>query len=233
MATAEDVITALAVASSAEAASRAASFFKTGPGEYAEGDVFIGVTMPDNRKVAKRFVELPAGEVDALLWSEVHEHRMAGLLIMTMQPLTAELVAAYLSAAHSERVNNWDLVDASAEYILGAWLFDKPRGQLFALAKSDLLWERRIAIVATMAFLRRGDATTTLEIAEKLVREKHDLMQKAVGWLLRETGKRVDRALLVEFLDRNAGRMPRTMLSYATEHLDPETRARYRSVPRS
>jgi len=150
-----------------------------------------------------------------------------------MQPLTQQLVDDYLAAAHAERVNNWDLVDASAEYILGKWLMDRPRNLLFSLAKSDLVWERRIAIVSTLHFLRNGDDSTTLEIAEKLVREKHDLIQKAVGWLLRETGKRVSREHLIEFLDRNAGRMPRTMLSYATEHLDAEARERYRLVPRA
>jgi 3-methyladenine DNA glycosylase AlkD len=233
VATAEDVKLALAVVSSAEGAAGAAKFFKSGAGEYGEGDVFIGVSMPDNRKVAKRFVDLTEPELDELLWSEVHEHRMAALLIMTMQPLSARLVDDYLTAAHAERVNNWDLVDASAEYILGKWLFDKPRNKLFSLAKSDLVWERRIAIVSTLHFLRNGDDSTTIELAEKLVREKHDLIQKAVGWLLRETGKRVSRDHLIEFLDRNAGRMPRTMLSYATEHLEPEVRLHYRQVPRS
>ena len=224
---------ALEVVSSAEGAEGAARFFKTGPGEYGEGDVFIGVSMPDARKVAKRYLDLPRDELDALLWSDVHEHRMAALLIMTMQPLTQALVDDYLAAAHAERVNNWDLVDASAEYILGRWLIDKPRNLLFSLAKSDLLWERRIAIVATLHFVRNGDDSTTLEIAEKLVREKHDLIQKAVGWLLREVGKKVSQRHLEQFLDRNAGRMPRTMLSYATEHLEPDARLHYRQVARS
>ena len=232
MATAAEFIDALAVVSSAERAATSARFFKTGAGEYGEADVFIGVSMPDARKVARRFTDLPQSELDSLLWSEVHEYRMAALLVMTMQPLTPTLVDDYLAAAHAERVNNWDLVDASAEHILGRFLKDRPRNILFSLAKSDLIWERRIAIVATLHFLRTGDDTTTLEIAEKLVREKHDLIQKAVGWLLREAGKRVSRDHLVEFLDRNAGRMPRTMLAYATEHLDPETRLRYRQVPR-
>lgn len=233
MSTAEDVRRALAVVSSAEGAAGAARFFKSGAGEYGEGDVFIGVSMPDARKVAKRFVDLAEPDLDELLWSEVHEHRMAALLIMTMQPLSSRLVDDYLAAAHAERVNNWDLVDASAEYILGRWLLDKPRNKLFSLAKSDLIWERRIAIVSTLHLLRNGDDSTTLELAEKLVREKHDLIQKAVGWLLRETGKRVSREHLIEFLDRNAGRMPRTMLSYATEHLEPEVRLHYRQVARS
>ena len=233
MSTAEEVIAALEVVSSAEGAEGAARFFKTGPNEYGEGDVFIGVTMPDARKVARRFTDLPQHELDTLLWSEVHEHRMAGLLVLTMKPLTSEIVDRYLAAAHAERVNNWDLVDASAEYILGRWLLDRPRNLLFSLAKSDLVWERRIAIVATLHFVRNGDDSTSLEIAEKLVREKHDLIQKAVGWILREVGKRVSQRHLIEFLDRNAGRMPRTMLSYATEHLDPDARLHYRQVARS
>lgn len=233
MPTAADLIDALAVVSSAERAVSAAGFFKTGVGEYGEGDVFIGVSMPDARKVARRFTDLPQSELDTLLWSSIHEHRMAALLVMTMQPLTSSLVDDYLAAAHAERVNNWDLVDASAEYILGRFLMDRPRNLLFSLAKSDVIWERRIAIVATLHFLRNGDDSTTLEIAEKLVREKHDLIQKAVGWLLREAGKRVSQPHLLEFLDRNAGRMPRTMLAYATEHLDASLRERYRQMPRT
>jgi 3-methyladenine DNA glycosylase AlkD len=230
------VVAALADASDDERAAQASRFFKTGPGDYAEGDLFIGVDMPAARRIARRFVDLDQGGIDALLWSEVHEHRMTALLIMVLQFREADesrrqqLVDDYLAAAKSERVNNWDLVDASAEFLLGEWLLDRPRNILFALAKSDLLWERRIAIVATFAFIKRSDGTTTLEIADRLHRERTDLIQKAVGWMLREVGKRASREQLLAFLDAHAAAMGRTMLSYATEHLTPEDRARYRAL---
>jgi 3-methyladenine DNA glycosylase AlkD len=236
VATASDVISALADASDDAAAAHAAGYFKTGQGDYGDGDVFIGVSMPAARTIAKRFADLGQGEIDALLWSEVHEHRMVGLLIMVLQYRVSpskELIDDYLAAAKAGRVNNWDLVDASAEYLVGEYYFDRPRNIFFSLAKSDQLWERRIAIVGTFGFIKRGDASTTLEIAEKLLREKHDLIQKAVGWMLREVGKRVDRALLIAFLDEHAGSMPRTMLSYAIEHLDASQKTHYRAVARS
>ncbi|CAN5145129.1 DNA alkylation repair protein [soil metagenome] len=239
MASASDVVAALADASDDAAARTAAGFFTTGAAEYGEDDVFIGVSMPAARTAAKRFADLPSAQVDALLWSEVHEHRMVALLIMVGQyraavgePAQKRLVDQYLDAARAGRVNNWDLVDASAEFLVGAYYIDRPRNIFFALAKSDQLWERRIAIVGTFAFIKRGDATTTLDIAEKLLREKHDLIQKAVGWMLREVGKRVDRALLLAFLDENAGRMPRTMVSHAIEHLDAAQQTHYRSIAR-
>jgi 3-methyladenine DNA glycosylase AlkD len=233
---ASDVVRALGDASDDEAALSAARFFKTGDGDYGEGDVFIGVSMPAARTIAKRFGELSQNDLDELLWSDVHEHRMVALLIMVGQYRdrpSKQLVDDYLAAAKAGRVNNWDLVDASAEFLIGDYYFDKPRNVVFALAKSDQLWERRIAIVGTFGFIKRGDATTTLEIAEKLLREKHDLIQKAVGWMLREVGKRVDRSLLIGFLDAHAGEMPRTMLSYAIEHLDAAQKTHYRSISRS
>jgi 3-methyladenine DNA glycosylase AlkD len=176
-----------------------------------------------------------------LLGSEVHEHRLAALFILNAQfaavsrPKTRDedarerMVAFYLAAVRRGRVNNWDLVDSSAEFVLGEYLFGRSREPLFDLAESPSLWERRVAVLASFAFLKHGDASTTLELAERLLRDREDLIQKAVGWMLRETGKRVDRALLTGFLDAHAARMPRTMLSYATEHLDPAVRAEYRS----
>lgn len=240
-ATASDVRSALADASDDAAAAAAESNFRSGnygsgSGEYAEGDTFIGVSMPAARTVAKRYADLPPDEIDELLWSEVHEHRMVALLILVLQyraEPSQQIVDRYLQAAHTGRVNNWDLVDATAEYLIGDYFYDRPRNVFFSLAKSDQLWERLIAIVGTLGFIKRGDASTTLEIAEKLLREKHDLIQKAVGWMLREVGKRVDRALLIEFLDAHAGRMPRTMLSYAIEHLDPAQKTHYRAVART
>jgi len=216
----------------AETAAQLRRYFKTGPGEYGEGDVFIGVRVPAVRRVARRFRDLDEAEIDALLDSAVHEHRFAALQIL-VERYEAEperVVGQYLGAMQRGRINNWDLVDSSAEYILGPWLFDRDRSLLFGLAASEDLWERRIAIITTFGFIRRGDATTTLELAELLLDDRHDLIHKAVGWMLREVGKRVDAGLLAAFVEENAPRMPRTMLSYAIEHLEPAERARLRAL---
>lgn len=242
--TAEDVRSALAAVADPARARGAARFFKTGPGQYGEGDLFIGVTVPATRAVVRRFVDLPIREVAVLLDSDVHEYRLAGLLIMVAQfdrasasgsrdgATRTRLAGFYLDAVRRGRVNNWDLVDASAPTLLGRYLVDRPRDVLVELAASATLWERRVAIIATYGLILHGDASTTLELASGLLDDPEDLMHKAVGWMLREVGKRVDPALLIRFLDENAGRMPRTALSYATEHLDPEVRAQYRLVPR-
>jgi 3-methyladenine DNA glycosylase AlkD len=241
-ATATDVQDALTAVASAERAVGSARFFKTGPGEYGEGDVFLGVTVPDTRVVVKRFADLPLAEVDALLESPVHEHRLAALLILVAQFDRAskpprrddakrrELATFYLAAVRRGRVNNWDLVDSSAPTLLGGYLLDRPRDVLFELAGSDVLWHRRVAMIATAGFIYAGDASTTLELAERLQDDRADLMQKAVGWMLRETGKRIDRSVLTGFLDTHAASLGRTALSYATEHLPAEDRARYRAM---
>ena len=191
--------------------------------------------------MAKQFAGLPLPEAEELLASPVHEHRLAALLILVGQfqkagrartrddDARARLAAFYLAAVRRGRVNNWDLVDASAPTLLGEYLVDRPRDVLFELAGSAILWQRRVAMLATYAFILRGDATTTLELAERLLGDKESLIHKAVGWMLREVGKRVDRDVLLGFLDAHAARMPRTALSYATEHLDPELRAHYRA----
>ncbi|AHH21636.1 putative DNA alkylation repair enzyme [Nocardia nova SH22a] len=216
-------------------------FFKTGPGEYGEGDVFVGVTVPKLRVIAKQFAALPLSEIETLLASDVHEHRFVALVIANNamakagKPRTRdeaaqhELVDLYLRAVRGGRVNNWDLVDVSAENILGPWLLERPRDLLDELAQANSLWERRVALLTTFAFIKAGDATTTFELCERLLDDRRDLIQKAVGWMLREVGKRIDRALLIEFLDRHAQRMGRTALSYATEHLDPAVRRAYRA----
>lgn len=241
---ATDVQAALRTVADADGAALMRRFFKSGPGQYGEGDVFIGVRVPVTRRVVRRFGELPLAEIDALLDSEVHEDRFAALLILVARftragrPRTRddllrdELSAFYLAAVRRGRVNNWDLVDASAEFMLGETLVDRPRDVLFSLAASPNLWERRVAVLATFAFIKRGDPTTTLELASLLLDDPEDLIHKAVGWMLREIGKRASLAALLDFLDINASRMPRTMLSYATEHLDRAERARYRAIPR-
>lgn len=229
---AEDVRQALAEVSDPADAVALQRYFKTGPGEYGEGDEFLGVRVPATRAVVRRFRGLPFDEIDALLDSPVHEHRLAGLLLLVDARRRApqEAVERFLAAVRRGRVNNWDLVDSSAEFILGEWLVDRDRSLLDELAASPVLWERRVAVIATFAFLKRGDASTTLELAERLLGDREDLMHKAVGWMLRETGKRVSRDTLLGFLDAHAARMPRTMLAYATEHLDPAERAAYRAL---
>ena len=230
--TADDVRAALAEVSSADAALSAARYFKTGAGQYGDGDVFIGVKVPAVRGVVKRFRGLPLDEIDALLDDAEHEHRLAGvlLLVAAYPGSPSEVVDRYLAAVHRGRVNNWDLVDASSEFILGPWLLERDRRMLVELAASDSLWERRVAVLATFEFIKHGDASTTLELAEQLLDDREDLMQKAVGWMLREVGKRVSREALTGFLDAHAAAMPRTMLSYAIEHLSPDDRARYRAM---
>ena len=240
--TAEEVTKALAELADPELALGVARFFQTGPGQYGEGDVFIGMKVPVLRTVVKRFASLPLIEIDLLLASAIHEHRMTALLILVAQferasrpasrddPARTRLAEAYLAAVRRGRVNNWDLVDCSAPTLLGEYRFDSARDIFVELAKSDMLWERRVAMVGTLGLIMRGDASTTLEIAALLLTDKHSLMHKAVGWMLREVGKRIGRSLLLAFLDEHAAQMPRTALSYATEHLTPELRAAYRAA---
>ncbi|MBL1075553.1 DNA alkylation repair protein [Nocardia sp. 2] len=240
--TAAAVQDALAKVSDAGDAVHLQRFFKTGPGEYGEGDVFIGVRVPATRKVAKQFGGLALSEIDKLLDSAVHEHRLAGLVILNARmakasrarggdaALQEEIVRLYLAAVERGRVNNWDLVDTSAEFIFGPWYYERPRDFIFELAQRDSLWERRVAVLTTFHFIKQGDASTTLELCERLLDDRRDLIQKAVGWMLREIGKRVDAALLTGFLEAHAAAMGRTALSYATEHLTPEERVHYRAL---
>lgn len=240
--TAHDVRDALAALANPDDAIHLQRFFKTGPGEYGEGDVFIGVRVPTTRSVVKKFADLELPEVHVLLGSEVHEHRLAGLLILLAQfekaskPRTFDdkarhtIAEFYLRAVEAGRVNNWDLVDSSAGQILGDWLFDRDRSPVFELSDSGDLWRRRVALLTTYGFITRGDASTTLELAESVLDDRRDLTQKALGWMLREVGKRVDRDLLTGFLDRHASRMGRTALSYACEHLSAAERAHFRSL---
>jgi len=206
-------------------------FFKTGPGQYGAGDKFLGVTVPVQRAVVKKFVNLPLPEIEKLLVSPYHEHRLTAVLILVEQYAKAgdkeraAIVKFYL--AHAKSVNNWDLVDLSAPKIVGEWLVERPDEKLLArLVAAENLWERRIAVLATFAFIKRGKFTPTLSLAKKLLADQHDLMHKAVGWMLREVGKR-DVKVLRDFLDHYAKRMPRTMLRYAIEKFGPEERAKY------
>jgi 3-methyladenine DNA glycosylase AlkD len=231
-ATAADLMSALAAAADPVKATKLGRYFKTGSGEYGEGDVFLGITVPATRAIARGFRAMPLEEIGILLASEVHDHRFAGLIILVAQypKRPVEIADFYLTAVRAGRVNNWDLVDCSAEFILGEYLLDRPRDLLFELAASHSLWERRVAMLSTFGFIKHGDATTTLEIARVLIADREDLIQKAVGWMLREVGKRVDTELLLGLLDDNAARLSRTSLSYATEHLSAEQRTHYRAL---
>src|SRR5918996_5985443 len=191
-------------------------FFKTGPGEYGEGDILIGVIVPQSRQVAKKFSQLALGEVRTLLYSRIHEERLVALLILAWRYSSSsssreekeEIVKFYLE--NIKQVNNWDLVDLSAPNILGAHLIDRDRRLLYRLARSENVWERRIAILATYHFIRNGDFSDTLKITEMLLQDRHDLIHKAAGWMLREVGKR-DAVTEVAFLEKYSCVMPRTM----------------------
>jgi 3-methyladenine DNA glycosylase AlkD len=224
---------------SPERAAGVARFFKTGKGEYGEGDVFIGCTVPECRRVAREFRALPLAEVDKLITSRIHEERVVGLIIMVDRfgRSKDEAVRKKIFQHYRRRmlfVNNWDLVDGSAPYIVGAWLEDKPRALLDTLAKSKVIWYRRIAMVATFHYIRNGESEDAIRIAGALVNDKHDLIHKAVGWMLREVEKRASAEALEKFLRRHAATMPRTMLRYAIERLTPAEKARWmgmRSAP--
>ena len=203
-----------------------AGFFKTGPGQYGEGDVFLGVTVPKSRGVAKKFSSIGFGGVKSLLGSKIHEERLVALLILVEKFKKATpdnqkgIVDFYISNLHG--VNNWDLVDLSADKILGEYLFDKDKKLLRGFAVSENLWKRRIAIVSTFAFIKKKRLEETFAIAKMLLNDEHDLIHKAVGWMLREAGKR-DEKRLEEFLKEHHAKMPRTMLRYAIERL-PEAK---------
>lgn len=203
-------------------------FFKTGPGEYGEGDVFIGVRVPDTRKVCKEFKDLPLVEIQKLLDSPIHEHRLGAVILLVNQfnKNKQEIYDLYLKNVYKGRVNNWDIVDSSAHQIVGGYLIDKSHDLLFELADSDNLWQRRVAVLATFHFIKNGEASTAIEIAEKLLNDDHDLIHKAVGWMLREIGKQVDEGILIDFLDKHVTKMPRTMLRYSMEKL-PEHKRQY------
>jgi 3-methyladenine DNA glycosylase AlkD len=221
-----DVLRELHAASTPARAAGAARFFKTGPGEYGEGDLFLGVTVPAARKIATRYRDLPTPEVLRLLKHPVHEARLTALLILVNRSKRAdakqqrEVLKLYL--ANTRYINNWDLVDVSARDIIGPHLRRSPK-LLDKLGRSNSLWERRIAIISTMALLREREVDETFRIAEILVSDTHDLIHKAVGWALRESG-RIDRPALLRFLETHYARLPRTALRYAIEHFPAPAR---------
>jgi 3-methyladenine DNA glycosylase AlkD len=213
-----------------EVAAHAQRFFKTGPGEYGAGDLFIGLRVPVVRKLAARYRDLPLNEVRQVLHSPLHEERLCALIILTLKYPRADeagkkaLVDFYL--ANIQYINNWDLVDCSAHKILGPWLLHRERSVLYELADSASLWERRIAVMATFHFIRHGGYQDTLALSRALLEDPEDLVHKVTGWMLREVGKR-DIDTLKDFLDRFTARMPRTMLRYAIEKLPPDMRQDY------
>lgn len=216
--------------SSPELAKSAARFFKTGPGQYGEGDTFIGIKVPTLRSVSREFRTLPLNEVESLLQSPIHEERHLALMILVLQVAKCDdaqrKTAFDFYLSNTEFVNNWDLVDCSAPQIVGGFLMTKSRKPLLKLTKSKSMWERRIAIVSTQHFIRHGDLGETLTISRKLLKDKEDLIHKAAGWMLREVGKK-DQAVLEGFLDQHGTAMPRTMLRYAIERFTPARRQAY------
>ena len=213
-------------------------YFKTGEGQYGEGDVFMGLRMGQVFALAEEFIAMPPEEIEKLLESPIHEVRAGALSIMDKQARSKktpdshrkELFDLYLRRA--DRINNWDLVDLGAPYVVGGYLFDKPRDILYKLARSENIWERRTAIVSTSYFIRQGDVADTFRIAEMLLNDDHDLIHKATGGWLREAGKK-DRQKLLGFLEQYAATMPRTLLRYAVEHLDHEQRDHYLSMKKA
>lgn len=210
-------------------------YFKSGEGQYGQGDEFIGVRMGQVFALAKEFIDIVPGQIELLLESPIHEVRAGAVSIMDFQARNKktpdrrrkELFDLYIR--RHDRINNWDLVDRSAPYVVGGYLFDKPPDSLYKLARSRNVWKRRTAIVSTYYFIREGDLADTFKIAEMLLNDKHDLIHKAIGGWLRAAGEK-DRQRLLSFLDRHAATMPRIALRYAIEHLDRKKRDHYLSL---
>lgn len=235
-ATLKDLIKEIEAGGNPERALHSQRFFKTAPGQYGEGDIFVGLTVPQMRALAKNYYSLTLGDIQKLLSSKIHERRFIALVILQRrfekghEAVREEVFHFYLANLRPPRVNinNWDLVDTSAPHIVGAYLMHRHRGPLFDLANSDNLWQKRTAIISTLAFIRHGDFETTLQIAYLLLNDSHDLIHKAVGWMLRELGNR-DRDLEEAFLKRHYRTMPRTMLRYAIEKFPQQLRKAYLS----
>lgn len=230
MSVSEKIRIALKELASPAIATQSQRFFKTGKGEYGEGDQFLGIRVPVLREQAKTFQDTPLNEVQKLLESSFHEERLCALLILVRKfakgspDKQARIYTLYLN--NTQHINNWDLVDLSAYHIVGPYLEDKDRRPLRDLAQSDSLWERRIAIISTFHFIRNNQFDDTLAIAKQLLNDPEDLIHKAVGWMLREIGKR-DLAIEEAFLKDHYQQMPRTMLRYAIEKFPEPKRKQY------
>lgn len=207
-------------------------FFKTGPGQYGEGDIFLGITVPLQRQIAKKYTNLSLDEIQELLSSKIHEHRLIALLILIDKYKKAdqikkeEILNLYLK--NTKYINNWDLIDLSAPNIVGDYFLEKDKSILYKLANSDNLWEKRIAVLATFTFIKNNRFDDSLKISEILLKDKHDLIHKAVGWMLREIGKK-DQKTEEDFLKKHYKNMPRTMLRYSIERFSEEKRKFYLS----
>lgn len=208
-------------------------FFKTSKGEYGEGDIFLGIIVPEQRKIAKEFRDINFNKIQELLNSKIHERRMIGLFILidkfkkSSEQIQYYIFNLYLRKAKENKINNWDLVDLSSHKIVGKYLLDKDRNILYELTKGNL-WEKRIAIISCFEFIRNKEFDDALKISEILLNDSHDLIHKAVGWMLREIGKK-DVKILEGFLKKHYLKMPRTMLRYAIEKFDEEKRKMYLS----
>lgn len=232
----DDLRAAIDASANAADAAVLARYFQTGPGGYGEGDVFIGVKLSELRRLARPYAREPFVAEDwlSLLTSPVHEHRLATLVVMSQRAdrgTEAERASVYRTYLdHTAQVNNWDLVDVSAAAVVGGYLSERDRSVLLRLARSPTIWERRIAMISTHRFLRAGESADTYAVATALLTDTHDLIHKAVGWSLREAGRRVDADELRAFLGQWAPTMPRTALRYAIEHFDPDERRHYLSL---
>ena len=226
---AADIRKQLKACSNPERALTCQRFFKTGRGDYAEGDLFWGIATPQLREIAKKNANLSLPEVEKLIHDPVHEVRACALFILVRQSQRAddarfsEIISVYLR--NTRWVNNWDLVDTSC-ILLGRWLQDKPRDLLYRLAESPVLWEQRLAVVSTLVFIKQGDFTDCLHLTERLLSHQHDLIHKALGWMLREIGKK-DKPTLERFLQQNLKALPRTTLRYAIERFSEMERRRW------
>lgn len=226
----KDVIESLSKVSNKEKVKILARFFKTGEGQYGFGDIFIGVMVPQQRVVAKKFQDLRFSEIEKLIQSKIHEHRLTALLILVKRFEKGEkqdkrkIYTFYLR--NKKYINNWDLVDLSAPNIVGKYLFDKSRAILFKLAKSKNIWDRRISIISTFYFIKQQDLKDTLTISRILLSDKEPLIHKAVGWMLREVGKK-NQQTLIDFLDKHTNEMSRTTLRYSIEKFEEKKRQKY------
>lgn len=202
------------------------SFFKTKKGQYGEGDIFLGIKVPIQRKIAKRYKSLKLTEIQKLLNSNIHEYRLTALIILILQYKNNKEKIFNFYLKNTKNINNWDLVDITAPRIVGHFLLNKDKKILHKLAKSNNLWEKRIAIVSTLNFIKNNQLNHTLKISKILLNDKHDLIHKAIGWMLREIGKK-DQKLLEQFLDQNIKQIPRTTLRYAIEKFPKQKRKEY------